>query len=165
LAAHLAHFDANHLFWDLSVFAVLGAWLESGSRRLLGAVWILSSAAISAAVWFGLPELDSYRGLSGVDSALAAAVAVWLLKNAQGSERWLPLGLLLALGGKIAWEFHTGGTLFVRAESYSAVPLAHLVGACVGVLVASCFSLPCSPAALAPASPSALSPGTCAGSS
>lgn len=138
LTAHLAHFDANHLVWDLAVFAVLGAWVESTSRRTFSLIFLASAAAISAAVWFLAPELSSYRGLSGIDSALAAAVAVGLYRNAsKPAERWLPLGLLAALAGKIAWEFGTGGTLFVNAESYVGVPLAHLVGALVGGLLAA----------------------------
>ncbi len=143
LTAHLAHFDANHLMWDLAVFAVLGAWIESGSRRLLSTILVASAAAISAAVWFGMPELSSYRGLSGIDSALAAAVAVGLYRSAKSpSERWLPLGLLAALAVKIAWEFSTGGTLFVTADTYVGVPLAHLVGALVGGMAALITSPP-----------------------
>ena len=48
---------------------------------------------------------------------------------------------------EIVWEFHTGGTLFVDSSSgqFVPVPLAHLAGAAVGLLVAafraglSCF--------------------------
>ena len=137
LTAHLAHFDANHLSWDLAVFAVLGAWLESSSRKRLAVILTGSAAAISAAFWFLAPELLSYRGLSGIDSALAAAVAVGLYNSAsKPSERALPAALLVALAAKIAWEFATGGTLFVTADSYVGVPLAHLTGAIVGAAVA-----------------------------
>jgi rhomboid family GlyGly-CTERM serine protease len=136
--AHLAHFDWNHLAWDLGVFAVLATWLEQRSRRDLVAVLVWSAASISAVVWFGLPELSSYRGLSGIDSALTAAVAVHLIADARtGRDRLLPVGILAALASKIAWEFHTGGTLFVTAESYIGVPTAHLVGAVVGGLTAA----------------------------
>jgi hypothetical protein len=68
---------------DGSTCGVRGAWLESASRWNLVALLVVSAAVISAAVWFLAPDLSSYRGLSGVDSALAAAVAVGLYKTAE----------------------------------------------------------------------------------
>jgi rhomboid family GlyGly-CTERM serine protease len=138
LTAHFAHFDANHLLWDLGVFAVLGGWMESKSRTHLATLVVVSAAAISGAFWLLAPELSSYRGLSGIDAALSGATAMGMYRAAKApSERWLPLLGMTALAAKITWEFWTGGTLFVTAESYVGVPLAHLVGAVVGFGLAS----------------------------
>ena len=57
--------------------------------------------------------------------------------RAAGDRLAICLHAALGLGffAKIAFEFYTGGAVFVSAESYSPVPLAHVVGAGAGVVV------------------------------
>lgn len=185
ITGHLTHWNGEHLFWDAAMFVVLGAILERRSRRHFVACLIASTIAISATVWLLHPELERYRGLSGVDTALFAMVAVDLLRDAlrqgdrgqkdvasngppQGQEscsaklattwrpRWpkktpdpdgpangswlaflVPAVLLTGLIGKIAFEFVSADTLFVNASGagFTPVPLAHLVGAIVGMML------------------------------
>ncbi|HLP08336.1 MAG TPA: rhombosortase [Opitutaceae bacterium] len=140
VAGHWAHWGGEHLAWDLVVFAVFGALLEARSRRGFAVVVAGSALAISAAVALGAPSLDFYRGLSGIDSALFAAFFAQLLGDARRERTVLPALVpavaLLGFVGKSAYELATGATLFVTATGdFVVVPLAHVVGAGVGMAV------------------------------
>jgi hypothetical protein len=43
--------------------------------------------------------------------------------------------LFAGMMGKIAYECFVGGTLFVNSEGFTAVPIAHLVGAVIGTAI------------------------------
>lgn len=139
LTCHLTHVDVSHLVWNVVVFVALGWRLERrdpGRFRFVLGVAIL---AIPPAIILLLPDLDLYRGLSGLDSALFAMLAVDLIRSGLKRRRpgavVLPALLVLAFIAKIAWEAHAGTTVFVDsgAAALIPVPLAHLVGAAAGM--------------------------------
>jgi rhomboid family GlyGly-CTERM serine protease len=141
VTGHWTHWSPDHLTWDLIVFAVFGALLENRSRRAFAAVVAGSALAIPAALWLFTPELTQYRGLSGIDSALFAAFFARLLRDAWRERSLLqavvPALALLGFVGKSAFELTTGATLFVSPTSiFTSVPVAHLVGAAVGLFIA-----------------------------
>ncbi len=139
---HLTHWNADHLVWDVLMFALLGTMLESRGRRALVSVLILSTAAISATLWFVEPTVVLYRGLSGIDTALFTLAALELWDEARGGRRLLVRGalvaLLVGLLAKLGYEVATGATLFVDSSSagFTPLPLVHAVGVGAGVLVA-----------------------------
>ncbi len=140
VTGHWAHWGTDHLTWDLVVFTVFGALIERRSRRGFAAVVGGAAAAISVALWFAAPQFQFYRGLSGIDSALFAAFFAQLLRDAWRErsllEAIVPVLALLGFVGKSVYELATGATLFVAPSSaFTAVPLAHLVGALVGLLL------------------------------
>ncbi len=135
---HLTHWSADHLLWDVATFACLAAICQSESRR---ATWIclaVSALAIPAAVWLLMPDMPTYRGLSGLDSALFALLTAVLIRRGVADGHWRPalvaVGLAAAFGLKTLFELWTGSTLFVdsTAAVMTPVPLAHVVGAAVG---------------------------------
>jgi len=138
ITGHLTHWNGNHLAWDLAVFGMVGAFVEIRSRRVLLRLILLSGAAISLAVLAWLPEIQYYRGLSGVDMAL---VGYWLcvqLKESRSVRRWMwGIGLALSVAKPLV-EIILGEAMFVTdlGAGVSNVPLAHLVGAGVGVAIA-----------------------------
>lgn len=142
LTGHLVHWSFDHLLWDVVMFAALGAFLERHSRRLLTAVLAASVAGISASLWFLAPEVLIYRGLSGLDSALFAAVLVVLLADALASRHrtiTVIVGLLAAaFVAKLGYETTTGLTLFVDSAKagFTPLPFVHAAGAGVGAAVA-----------------------------
>ena len=97
--------------------------------------------AISAALWVALPGMELYRGLSGVDSALFILALTFVLREGYSQRDWRNIALAIVLGGafcaKIAFEAATGMTLFVDSSGagFTPIPLAHAVGAVVGLLV------------------------------
>ncbi|HEX6810481.1 MAG TPA: rhombosortase [Planctomycetota bacterium] len=140
LTGHWTHWSADHLIWNVLVFGALGALMELRSRARFLACIVVSALAISAALVVLQPQVAHYRGLSGIDSALFAAVVVALLHDALAAGRWRTAScLVLAFAGllaKIVFESTTGRLLFVDAAAFTSVPLVHAVGAMVGVVIA-----------------------------
>lgn len=135
--AHLTHFGEDHLRWDLLAFAVLGAWVERISRSAFLMTLALSAAAISLGVWIAQPQFVTYRGLSGIDSALFGFVLARLLVDGWRERHAARVAIGgLALAGfavKSAFELATGGTVFVDpSDIFTPVPLAHLLGLAAG---------------------------------
>jgi rhomboid family GlyGly-CTERM serine protease len=145
ITGHFVHWTASHLCWDWLVFALLTMWIarEHTQRYLLCVA--ASAAAISLGVWLWQPNLASYRGLSGIDSALFAWVALAQLRQAvTHRQKYLATACGLALVGFLAktdFEWRTGQTLFVQADpAFVPVPLTHIIGALVGVAAAGPMS-------------------------
>jgi rhomboid family GlyGly-CTERM serine protease len=139
LTCHWTHWSLDHLLWNTATFAVLGlccaARKGSASLSCLG----ISAVAIPLALHLGCPQLATYRGLSGLDSALFVLLALHLLDEGRRERDGVraltacaALGLYLA---KTAFEYWSGAALFVSdAGGMAPVPLAHAVGAAAGVI-------------------------------
>jgi rhomboid family GlyGly-CTERM serine protease len=140
VTGHWTHWSADHLFWSGGAFLLLVGLCRGSARRVLACV-MLSAVAVGAAVWAGT-DLQFYRGLSGIDSALFMMVAVDLMREKAREGELARLGVALALVAgfvaKLAYEWLTGGAVFVDAlaSGMTPVPLAHAVGAAVGVVMA-----------------------------
>lgn len=134
---HFTHWNTQHLVWDLLVFIALGLLCEAVSRKafwwtLFGGGWAISVAFLACE-----PQLGSYRGLSGLDSALFALWLVIFWQYPSSGWRWRQLLLTLAFFGKLIFEFITQTSVFISGPDpgFIPVPLAHFVGALWGGLV------------------------------
>ncbi|MDF9828389.1 rhomboid family GlyGly-CTERM serine protease [Ereboglobus sp. PH5-10] len=139
LTAHLTHFDAAHLRWDVFALLLLGSMAELKSRRDWLVALAVSAPLITLAVWILQPHFETYRGLSGLDCAAYGVVAGHLLRDGWRERHAPTLALgVLACGGALAkcgYELITGNPFFVgETDAFAPVPLAHLVGASIGVL-------------------------------
>jgi rhomboid family GlyGly-CTERM serine protease len=148
VTGHFTHFGRDHLLWDVSVFLILGMMCEWLDRRRLIRTIFWSIPIISIAVLLCLPGMNSYRGLSGLDSALFGLLTGMLLDRSIRSNNrvaaMLVIGLLVAFATKIVIEMSLGVTVFADSHSggYVPVPLAHLVGLCIGLMVSGVASNP-----------------------
>lgn len=148
LTGHWVHVSHDHLLYDLLAFVVLGLLAARFGRPRFVACVFGSAVAIPVALHVARPQLDSYCGLSGIDSALFGLVVATLLWRAIAARAPLAIGMtaLLAAGfvGKVGYECCTAATLFVDAAALDAVPepLAHVVGFVVGLASADWRS-PC----------------------
>jgi rhomboid family GlyGly-CTERM serine protease len=138
---HWAHFSLDHLRWDVAAFAVLATVCERRNRATLFICIGLSAIVIPAVVWFLLPRIQAYRGLSGIDSALFIFLAIDLLRSEAhtGGSFVLVAGIAIALllfVAKTVVEVVWGHTLFVdsTAACMVPVPLVHLAGGLTGFL-------------------------------
>jgi rhomboid family GlyGly-CTERM serine protease len=140
VTAHFVHWSGEHLFWDVFALGVLG-WLceREGSMRFLACLAV-SAVIIPTTLWFAEPAMATYRGLSGLDSALFAMLAGRIITEAFADRDWMRLSLagLFSIGfaAKVGFELVTGTTLFVdsTAAGMTPVPVAHVVGGLVGLL-------------------------------
>ncbi len=141
LSCHLLHWSTEHLFWDLVMFVALGLVCERRFRWRFAAVLLLSAYGIPWVISQTHPLINTYRGLSGLDTALFTLWAVSsIVRGIQVRDIWPVLGyasLLALLVGKLSYELLTGEVLFVQDSSFLALPAAHLVGAAIGL----CLSL------------------------
>jgi rhomboid family GlyGly-CTERM serine protease len=140
ITAHLVHVGWRHaavnaVAW-LAVARLFAAELPALRQlALVGACAI----GISLALWLTQPQLDWYRGASGVLHGLFAAAALEALLAARqrtrrgAADRWLPALLLAGVWLKILAEQRTGGTPAPAAWLGAAVVTrAHLAGAICG---------------------------------
>lgn len=131
---HLTHFSRDHFGWCLLAMLVLGAACEMIHRRLFLAVLVASTLLIPIALFVFSPGLHTYRGLSGVDSALFALLLLEILRQRAKERHWIALAAAVGLGiaflAKIVLEMQFGVTFFVNnfSRQFNPVPLAHLVG-------------------------------------
>lgn len=143
LTGHLTHFGFEHLAFDSAALVLLGFLARIlPARRVAGAL-LGAGVAIPLAMQLFAPDFHSYRGLSGLDAALFALVLVRRLQSAHahGELRRLILlgGVALAGVAKIGFELSTQQAVFVDAAGAGFVPapLAHAVGAVIGLLAAT----------------------------
>lgn len=140
LTGHLTHWSWDHLIWDLAAFAALSfTALRLIPERYFGCI-LLAAALIPFEIAINQSQLHSYRGLSGIDSALFGLILTGLWRSNPAQSR-IPLPRILAIFGglvffaKCLYELGSGQTFFVSASESKFVPAvsAHLVGAICGI--------------------------------
>lgn len=136
---HLLHWSTEHLFWDLAAFAVLGAACEWRSPRRYAWTLLLTAIPVPLCVMFWVPQVGCYRGLSGIDTALfgllVSSLIVQRLKDRETFGALFYILLIVGLFCKIAAEMISQKNIFVTDESFTPVPIAHLVGAVIGLAI------------------------------
>jgi rhomboid family GlyGly-CTERM serine protease len=140
LTGHLTHYNADHLFWDVLAFVVLGVMLERRHRVGFITTVIASATAITAVLWFAHPKVAEYRGLSGIDSALFTGAAIHLYADGRRFKRPLvqliSTGVLAGFIAKLVYEFASGNTLFVDSADFVSLASVHAIGGIVGIISA-----------------------------
>lgn len=138
LTGHLVHYSWRHFAFDATVFLALGtvAVMHGGVKRLF---WVCAVAMLTVSLALPLlsPELTAYRGVSGVDTALVAAAAVYLLKDHVITVRFAALAALVGILLKSLLEYRNGVSLFAGSEIFEPVASAHIIGMLCGGIVAA----------------------------
>ncbi len=116
LTGHFTHWTADHLQWDLLVFVALAILFPP---RRLGVLLFSTALLVSLGVILLHPQLPSYRGLSGLDSALFAALAGDLLRRPNRVDRFLG-ALALALSPAKSPSSCSPGRRFSRRTARAA---------------------------------------------
>ena len=124
VTCHFTHFTFEQLAWDALVLLALGIACEK--RAGFRATLLASAIVVPLAVLAFAPDVSTYRGLSGIDSALFA-----LLLMSEWRRSW---PIAVAFVAKIVIEMTTGSTLFVSGAAFAPVPIAHVAGAVCGVV-------------------------------
>lgn len=131
ISAHWVHSDASHALWNISALAVLGALLEPTLRWRLAASLLAGMLVVDAWLWWGLPGMERYCGLSGILNAVLAAGVVALWRETRD-----PLVVLVGCGAmlKVIAEMTLGQALFTHT-AWTSVPTAHAAGLLAGAAV------------------------------
>jgi rhomboid family GlyGly-CTERM serine protease len=145
VTGHWTHWSWDHLIWDALVFTGLGAACERYGRKKLMAFLIGSVLLVPAVVWVFLPDMNIYRGLSGLDAGLFIMLAFLMTGESIREGHWSGVAVLslasAAFLAKVGYEMTYGRAVFVRTDGlFTPVPIAHLAGAAVGALAALLIS-------------------------
>jgi rhomboid family GlyGly-CTERM serine protease len=144
---HLAHWNFEHLKWDLLMFVGLGAVCECRNPLRMRCCTAAAAAAVSLLVMLQFPQIAFYRGLSGIDTALFMLLAIDLLCDAIRDRNWLLAtatgGMLYGFAAKTLFEAATGRTIFVDQQTAGFLALVwdHVVAGAIGLLFAAAFGL------------------------
>jgi rhomboid family GlyGly-CTERM serine protease len=130
VTCHFTHFTYEQLAWDALVFLILGIACARRNRGAFQATLLASIILVPIAVLAFAPDVTTYRGLSGLDSALFA-----LLLTMESQRNWRVALCAVGFAMKLIFEMTTGATVFVSAGGFVPVPVAHLAGAIVGFAI------------------------------
>jgi rhomboid family GlyGly-CTERM serine protease len=124
LSGHWVHSDGRHALWDIAALALVGGLVETGGRRRLALAAVVGSLWVSAALWWQLPELERYCGLSGMLNTLfvIALADLW-----QRGHQPVVVAAALLLSAKLLAELAAGQSVLID-PLWPGVPLAHLAG-------------------------------------
>lgn len=133
LSGHIAHLNWSHWMLNMAGLAIVAFFFSTHATcRQWTIVVVVSSCVISAGLWWLLPEIKNYVGLSGVLHGL-------FLYGALREIRFYPRSgyvLLIALIFKLAWEFFNGALPGSEDMAGGRVLTeAHLLGAIGGISV------------------------------
>lgn len=143
LTGHLAHFNEAHAVGDIAAFAFWAAIVETRSRALLLSTVIASALGVSLYVLALCPEVRAYRGLSGIDCALAVELfLLGIFDRSAGDGRITRLVCATAGGlfvGKTAFELAVGRAILAPdlGRGVALLAGAHVVGSAVGIAAAA----------------------------
>ncbi|MES3022922.1 MAG: rhombosortase [Pseudomonadota bacterium] len=137
-SAHVVHFSPRHALVDGAVLALLGMVLEPrlGSRRLALAL-LAGSPLIGLALVVLVPDMEHYRGASGLGMLLTVAAGALLWQHESGLRQWLALLGLALLAKTGADLFGAGGGQGTLPPQVAVAWQAHLAGALCGALLAA----------------------------
>jgi len=133
LSAHWVHSDGAHAAWDIAALLLLGLLFEPRLQWRLPLVLLAGTVAVDTWLWWGVPGLSHYCGLSGIlNSLLIFGLMQWWRDERHP--------LLLLVGGasalKIVLEVGSGQAL-LTSTAWPSVPTTHAAGFLCGVVLAS----------------------------
>ncbi len=132
-SGHIVHLNWSHWALNMAGLAIVAFFFSShASVRQWLAVLLVSACAINVGLWWWMPEIHSYVGLSGVLHGL-------FLYGALREIRFYPTSgyvLTAVLIAKLIWEFFNGALPGSEDMTGGRVLTeAHLLGAIGGILV------------------------------
>lgn len=133
LTGHWVHSDLQHAAWDIAALLLFGALFEARLQWRLPLVLLVASIGVDAWLWWGVPTLRYYCGLSGILNALLVYGLVQLWRESRH-----PVALLTGVGAalKIVVEIGAGQAL-LTATAWPSVPTAHAAGFLCGLVAAA----------------------------
>ena len=143
VTGHLCHWSGAHLFWDLLMFVAMGLFLEARSRRSF--MWsVLLAVGLSHFALAQTSDFNTYRGLSGIGSAIFVCLALSAVLDARSrKDRIYGVAGLLAFAAKLAYEVMWTSPLFVQhlGTGVQVAHSVHVAGFTAGFASATFFAL------------------------
>lgn len=129
LSGHWVHSDGRHALWDIAALALVGTLVETSGRHRLALAAVVGSLSVAGALWWQLPELERYCGLSGMLNGLFVIALADLWPR---GRQPVVLAAAVLLGAKLLAELAAGQSVLID-PLWPGVPQAHLAGLLAGL--------------------------------
>ena len=133
ISGHFVHTDGQHLVCNLAALVLLGAVIERCSVTLFWTSFVFGMVAVDIGIYWAVPGLEQYCGLSGVLNTLWI-VALGVAWNGINS-RVMPL-LGIAGAGKLAVEM-SGDIAIFTDTAWPPLVESHVAGQIAGLVILS----------------------------
>lgn len=140
VSGHFAHGNLWHWLWNGVAFVLLTGFASPSMRGYLGYIAFLGLCLwVGLAIFWWLPMVGIYRGLSGV----LHGWAVLCIAGAIGWPWRIRAVMLMALCLKLGWDFQAPGSTpsYLGSLEGSVLPAAHALGALGGFIIFPFFLL------------------------
>jgi len=146
VTGNFVHWSPEHFLLDAGAFLFVGLLYERRLRRAYPWLLLTSALAVGCGAMALLPDMQTYRGLSGVDSGqFAAALCVEAELARRDRSRWLWLAPVAAVfAAKLLFEAGTGQMLFGTQSLGNIgvpVPLSHAAGTASALGLLTCLRM------------------------
>jgi len=133
-SGNLVHTNGWHLALNLGGFWLLaGLHLTPTRPRALFSQILFIGTGVGLGLWFFSPSVAWYAGFSGILYGLFILSGVRCLQQ----REWLLAALLLlGIGGKTVWDWHTGSDITAQWIEAPVIYAAHFYGMGCGLLLA-----------------------------
>lgn len=132
------HFVPGALVWNLAVLIPAGGWAEWLIPARTRWLYLVAPVFIGAVLYFSVPTLDRYAGLSGLVAGMIVLLATAQLSQTQ-QDRWFWRAVIALVALKVGVEAFRASPRFAGLfdAGLQAVPLAHLAGIAAALTVRS----------------------------
>lgn len=138
ISGHLVHTDGQHLAWNLAALVLLGAVIERCSVALFWISLLFGIVAVDIGIYWAVPGLEQYCGLSGVLNTLwiVALGIAW-----KGTYSWVVPLAGLAGACKLAVE-KSGNIAVFTDTAWPPLVESHIAGQIAGLVILSILVVP-----------------------
>jgi rhomboid family GlyGly-CTERM serine protease len=135
--AHWVHSDTAHAGWDITALLVLGVVFEARLQWRLPLAFLIGTIGVDVWLWWGIPALCYYCGLSGILNSLLIVGLLQLWCDIRH-----PLILLTGVSTvvKLLVEINTGQALLTQT-AWPSVPTVHAAGLLCGLVFGAGISI------------------------
>ena len=138
---HWVHLGIWHWILNVAALALLPEIFLRASWKYFLVLWVALPPLLSLALWFCLPHLSMYAGLSGVLHGFYLAFAMAAICGHAGAERKIGWAVMIGLLAKVSWEAYRGMSQTAELIGAPVIIQAHQYGAALGFLIWSVVSM------------------------
>ncbi len=129
------HLSVWHWVLNATALALLPEIFLRISIRFFIILWFLLPPLLSLMLYFCMPDLIQYAGLSGVLHGIYCTIALRATQNTSLVERRIGWLVVLGLCVKVGWEIHSGSSQTTELIGAPVVLQAHQYGVGLGFLI------------------------------
>ncbi len=129
------HLGVWHWALNAAALALLPEIFLRTSIRFFVFLWFSLPPLLSLMLYFCIPELMQYAGLSGVLHGVYFATALRATQNSAVAERSMGWLVVVGLGVKVGWETYSGNSQTAELIGAPVILQAHQYGVGLGFLI------------------------------